>query len=130
VNEAYVRLIDQRKMHWQNRAQFFGVAATLMRRILVGYARSRHYAKRAGNARRISLDEALIVSEGRSLEVVAVDDALTTWRLYSFRFPWKQRESPCRLATALGVTSKSTAHSGYGLWVVKEFVRLNGGSFK
>jgi RNA polymerase sigma factor (TIGR02999 family) len=77
VNEAYVRLIDQRKMQWQNRAQFFGVAATLMRRILVGYARSRHYAKRAGNARRISLDEAPIVSEDRSLEVVAVDDALT-----------------------------------------------------
>jgi len=77
VNEAYVRLIDQRNMRWQNRAQFFGIAATLMRRILVSYARSRHYSKRGGNARRISLDEALIVSEERSLEVVALDDALT-----------------------------------------------------
>ena len=48
-----------------------------MRRILVSYARSRHYSKRGGNARRISLDEALIVSEERSLEVVALDDALT-----------------------------------------------------
>src|SRR5262245_6329485 len=62
VNAAYVRLIDQRNMRWQNRAQFFGIAATLMRRILVSYARSRHYSKRGGNARRISLDEALIVS--------------------------------------------------------------------
>ena len=77
VNEAYVRLIDQRNMRWQNRAQFFGIAATLMRRILVGYARSRHYSKRGGNARHISLDEALIVSEERSFEVVALDDALT-----------------------------------------------------
>jgi len=77
VNEAYVRLIDQRNMRWQNRVQFFGIAATLMRRILVSYARSRHYSKRGGNARRISLDEALIVSEERSLEVVALDDALT-----------------------------------------------------
>ncbi len=77
VNEAYVRLIDQRNMRWQNRAQFFGIAATLMRRILVSYARSRHYLKRGGNARPISLDETLIVSEERSLEVVALDDALT-----------------------------------------------------
>jgi RNA polymerase sigma factor (TIGR02999 family) len=77
VNEAYVRLIDQRNMRWQNRAQFVGIAATLMRRILVSYARSRHYSKRGGNARRISLDEAPIVSEERNLEVVALDDALT-----------------------------------------------------
>jgi len=77
VNEAYVRLIDQRNTRWQNRAQFFGVAATLMRRILVSYARNRHNPKRGGNAHPISLDEALIVSEERSLEVVALDDALT-----------------------------------------------------
>jgi RNA polymerase sigma factor (TIGR02999 family) len=76
VNEAYVRLIDQRNMRWQNRAQFFGIAATLMRRILVSYARSRHYSKRGGNAQHISLDEALIVSDERNLEVVALDDAL------------------------------------------------------
>ncbi len=64
-------------MRWQNRAQFVGIAATLMRRILVSYARSRHYSKRGGNARHVSLDEAPIVSEERSLEVVALDDALT-----------------------------------------------------
>ncbi len=78
VNEAYVRLIDQRNMHWQNRAQFFGIAATLMRRILVDYARHRHFEKRGGDARRISLDEALVVSDERNREVVALDGALTT----------------------------------------------------
>jgi hypothetical protein len=63
-------------VRWQNRAHFFAIAAQIMRRILVDYARSRLYAKRGGGARRASLDVALIVSEGRSAEVVALDDAL------------------------------------------------------
>ena len=63
-------------MRWQNRAHFFGIAAQIMRRILVDYARGRRYAKRGGGALRASFDEALIVSEGRSAEVVALDDAL------------------------------------------------------
>src|SRR5262245_5922890 len=57
VNEAYVRLIDQRSVRWQNRAHFFAIAAQLMRRILVDHARSRRYAKRGGDARQISFDE-------------------------------------------------------------------------
>lgn len=76
VNEAYLRLIDQSQVHWQNRAHFFGIAAQMMRRILVDYARNRRYAKRGGSARQVSLDEAMIVSEERSAEVVALDDAL------------------------------------------------------
>ncbi len=76
VNEAFVRLVGQRDVHWQNRAHFFGIAAQMMRRILVDYARNRHYAKRGGSARQVSLNEALIVSEERSAEVVALDDAL------------------------------------------------------
>ncbi len=64
VNEAYVGLIDQRNVHWQNRAQFFGIAATLMRRILVGYARSRKRVKRGAGAFQISLDEAAFLSAG------------------------------------------------------------------
>src|SRR5712664_3399302 len=70
VNEAYLRLVDQRHVHWQNRAHFFGIAAQLMRRILVDYARNRRYAKRGGNARHVSLDESMIVSEARTDEVV------------------------------------------------------------
>ena len=77
VNEAYIRLIDQRSVRWQNRAHFFAVAAQLMRRILVDHARSRRYAKRGGDARQVSFDEAAIVSRERRAELVAVDDALT-----------------------------------------------------
>ena len=62
VNEAYVRLIDQRNVRWQNRAQFFSIASRLMRRILVDYARSHRYAKRGGDMRRVSLDEAAVVA--------------------------------------------------------------------
>src|SRR5437588_1012449 len=76
VNEAYLRIIDQSQVHWQNRAHFFGIAAQMMRRILVDYARNRQYAKRGGGARQVSLDEAMIVSEERSAEVIALDDAL------------------------------------------------------
>jgi len=76
VNEAFLRLVDQTNVHWKNRAHFFAIAAQIMRRILVDYARSRRYAKRGGGARQVSLNEALIVSEGRSAEVVELDDAL------------------------------------------------------
>src|SRR5437763_3847818 len=69
VNEAYLRLIDQSQVHWQNRAHFFGIAAQLMRRILVDYARTRHYAKRGGDARQVPLDEAAVVSPERAAEV-------------------------------------------------------------
>ena len=76
VNEAYLRLIDQRSVRWQNRAHFFGIASQMMRRILVDHARSRQYAKRGGGAHRVSLDEAMIVTEERAADVVALDDAL------------------------------------------------------
>jgi RNA polymerase sigma factor (TIGR02999 family) len=76
VNEAFVRLVDQKNVRWQNRAHFFGIAAQMMRRILVDYARSRNYAKRGGGAAQISFDEALIVSDERSAEVVNVHEAL------------------------------------------------------
>jgi len=76
VNEAFVRLVDQKHVRWQNRAHFFGIAAQMMRRILVDYARGRNSAKRGGGAQQISLDEGLTVSEGRSAEVVQVHEAL------------------------------------------------------
>jgi len=76
VNEAFLRLVDQRNVRWQNRSHFFAIAAQMMRRILVDYARSRSYAKRGGGARALSLDEELIVSDERSDEVVAVHEAL------------------------------------------------------
>lgn len=76
VNEAYMRIVDQKNVSWQNRAHFFGIAAQLMRRILVDHARSRLYAKRGGGAFRLTLDEALALPDQRDLDLVALDDAL------------------------------------------------------
>jgi RNA polymerase sigma factor (TIGR02999 family) len=76
VNEAYVRLVDQKDVHWQNRAQFFGIAATSMRRILVSYARRRNRVKRGGGALQVSLDEAALLSDERAAEMVALNEAL------------------------------------------------------
>ena len=75
VNEAYLRLIDQKKVHWQNRAHFFAVAAQLMRRILVDHARSRSRAKRGGGAQMVSLAEQAATTED-VVDVVALDNAL------------------------------------------------------
>jgi RNA polymerase sigma factor (TIGR02999 family) len=75
VNEAYLRLVDYKRMHWQNRAHFFAVSAQLMRRILVEHAR-RHNLKRGGGAPHVSLEEAAIVGGGQDADMVALDDAL------------------------------------------------------
>jgi len=76
VNEAYLRLVDQKFVQWKNRAHFFGIAAQLMRRILVDYARRRGNQKRGGDVLLITLDETAVVSNDRAAEVVALDDAL------------------------------------------------------
>ena len=76
VNEAYLRLIDQREVRWQNRAHFFAIAAQMMRRILIDHARKLAYAKRGGGGRRISLDEVAVLTEERATELVALDEAL------------------------------------------------------
>jgi RNA polymerase sigma factor (TIGR02999 family) len=76
VNEAYLRLINLKQMQWQNRAHFFAMAARLMRRILVDFARSRGYQKRGGGAKQVSFTHALEVAEGEATDVVALNDAL------------------------------------------------------
>ena len=76
VNEAYLRLVDLKHMQWQNRAHFLAMAARLMRRILVDFARSRGYQKRGGGAKRVTFTEALQVAEGEPTDVVALDAAL------------------------------------------------------
>lgn len=77
VNEAYLRLVDQKEVRWRNRAHFFGVAAQLMRRILVDHARSRARMKRGAGAPKLSLDETAIVTIERADEFLSLDDALT-----------------------------------------------------
>ncbi len=77
VNEAFLKLIDQKQVRWKNRAHFFALSAKLMRRILVDHARGRKYAKRGGGAQRIAFDETLVVSSQRGGDLVALDDALS-----------------------------------------------------
>jgi RNA polymerase sigma factor (TIGR02999 family) len=76
VNEAYLRLIDLRRVRWQDRAHFFAVSARLMRRILVDFARSRGYQKRGGGVPPVALDEALLLAREAGRDLVALDDAL------------------------------------------------------
>ena len=76
IHEAYLRLIDQQHVDWQNRLHFFGIAAQVMRRILVDHARSRQAAKRGGSDIRLPLEEAMVVVPGQDLDFVALDVAL------------------------------------------------------
>ena len=82
VHEAYFRLIGQRRMRWQNRAQFFGIAAQMMRRILVDHARYQARDKRGGPATKLSLDEAVAAAEPAiDVDLLALDEALTSLAL-------------------------------------------------
>ncbi|HEU4837214.1 MAG TPA: ECF-type sigma factor [Pyrinomonadaceae bacterium] len=76
VHEAYLRLIDQKSVDWQNRAQFFGIAAQMMRRILINYAKDRQAKKRQGYSIRVSLDEAVNFFEKAEVDLTALDEAL------------------------------------------------------
>jgi RNA polymerase sigma-70 factor (ECF subfamily) len=77
INETYLRLIDQRKVQWQNRAHFFGIAAQIMRRILLNYARDQNRLKRGGRAIHVSLSEAMVMPGEKDREIIALNDALT-----------------------------------------------------
>jgi len=105
VNEAYLRLIDARNVKWESRAHFFAIAARLMRRILVDYARSRNRAKRPGAAQRVSLEEAAVFSAERAPDLVALDDALDALAKFDER---KSRVVELRFFGALSV--EETAH--------------------
>jgi len=76
VNEAYLRLIEVKRIRWQDRAHFFAMSSRVMRRILVDAARAKGYQKRRAGAQRISFDEALLVSSETGPDLVALDDAL------------------------------------------------------
>jgi len=78
VNETYIRLVDQERTQWRNRAHFFAISARLMRRILVDHARQRRTGKRGGDQTKLSLDHSLGLQERKELDVVALDEALDT----------------------------------------------------
>jgi RNA polymerase sigma factor (TIGR02999 family) len=105
IDEAYLRLIDHKNMRWQNRAHFFAVAAQAMRRILVDYARARDRAKRGGAVVKVSLQEAAIIAEERSAELVALDEALKELAVFDVR---KSRIVELRYFGGLSV--EETAH--------------------
>ena len=77
VNEAFLKLVDQRAVRWQNRAHFFGIAAQAMRRILVDHARAHASSKRGGEMRKVPLDEAVQIGGGGDVDLLALDEALT-----------------------------------------------------
>jgi RNA polymerase sigma factor (TIGR02999 family) len=105
IHEAYLKLIDQKEVEWQNRAHFFAVAAQAMRRILVDYARTRKREKRGGDDVKLQLDEAVNVSSGeKSIDLVALDEALT--RLSTFD---ERQARVVELRYFSGMTEEETA---------------------
>ena len=76
INEAYVRLVDQRNVHWANRSHFFAISAQIMRRILIDHARRHAYAKRGGGAQQVSLEEVAAITPDPGRELVRLDEAL------------------------------------------------------
>lgn len=106
VHEAYLKLVDQRDANWENRLQFFAVAARLMRRILVDYARGRCASKRGGDVYKLSLDEALVPSEEKDGELLALDEALD--RLAAID---SQQSRVVELRVFAGLTLEETAEA-------------------
>lgn len=85
VNEAYLKLVDQREVHWQNRAHFFAMASQLMRRILLDHARSQMRVKRGGDALHVDLNELAVLAPEKSAELIALDEALNRLAQFDLR---------------------------------------------
>jgi RNA polymerase sigma factor (TIGR02999 family) len=100
VHEAYLRLVDQRETDWQNRAQFFGVAAQMMRRVLIDHARSKQAAKRGGNQIRVTLEDADAAVQEQGVDLLDLDDVLT--RLAKLD-PQQAKVVELRYFTGLGI---------------------------
>src|SRR5688500_13594682 len=78
INEAYLRLVDQQHVQWEDRGHFFAVATQVMRHILVDHARKYRYSKRGSGAQRVPLDEVALLGQERAVDLLALDDALTS----------------------------------------------------
>ena len=131
VHEAYLRLTDQREVHWKNKEQFMGVAAQLMRRILVDYSRGHDAKKRGNEFEKVFLEEAEVVSKGKAPDVIALDEALT--RLAKFD-PQQAQLVELRFFGGLGLdeaavvlgVSRTTAKRNWNLakaWLARELRR-------
>ncbi len=100
VHEAYLRLVDQRQADWQNRAQFFGVAAQMMRRVLIDHARSKQAVKRGGAGIQVTLEDATVAAAERGVDVIELDEALS--RLAALD-PQQAKVVELRYFTGLGI---------------------------
>jgi len=118
VDEAYLRLVDQRNVRWQNRTHFFAISAELMRRILVDHARKHARAKRGGGAQMVELDEAATVSAERSTDLVALDEALTELAKID---PRKSRVVELRFFGGLDVNETAAALGVHPNTVIKDW---------
>jgi RNA polymerase sigma factor (TIGR02999 family) len=118
INEAYLRLIEQQHVQWQSRAHFFAIAAQLMRRILVDYARTRTRAKRGGGALRVSLNEGAVSSEERGAELIALDDALQRLTLID---PRKSRVVELRFFGGLSIEEVADVLNVTPMTVVRDW---------
>jgi len=104
VNEAFLRLVDQGTIEWQDRAHFVGIAARIMRQILVDHARRKRTAKRGGGAPCVTLDEAMVSAPGAAFDLIALDDVLTRFAALDAR-----RSHVAELRVFGGLTAKEIA---------------------
>jgi RNA polymerase sigma factor (TIGR02999 family) len=118
INEAYVRLIDWKAVRWQNRAHFFGVAAQMMRRILVDFARRRPHVDKELEAVRMSLDEAMTVSTERDPDLLALDEALNSLATIDER---KSRIVELRFFGGLSVDETAAVMHTSSITVIREW---------
>jgi RNA polymerase sigma factor (TIGR02999 family) len=120
INEAYLKLVDQRETDWQNRAHFFAVAARVMRNVLVDRARSGQVAKRGGGVRKVSTDEILIASPERDVNVVDLHEALNTLSELDER---KSRIVELRYFAGLSVEETAEVLGISGITVKREWLK-------
>ncbi|HEV8369115.1 MAG TPA: sigma-70 family RNA polymerase sigma factor [Pyrinomonadaceae bacterium] len=118
VDEAYLRLVDQRNARFENRTHFFAIAAEVMRRILVDHARSHIRAKRGGGAQMVELDEAASIAPERSTDLVALDEALTDLAKFDAR---KARVVELRFFGGLDVNETAAALAVHPNTVIKDW---------
>jgi RNA polymerase sigma-70 factor, ECF subfamily len=120
INEAYLKLVDQRESDWQNRAHFFAVAARVMRNLLVDRARSRQFAKRGGGAKKVSVDEIMIASPEKDVNVIDLHEALTILAELDER---KSRIVELRYFAGLSVEETAEVLGISGITVKREWLK-------
>lgn len=120
INEAYLKLVDQRESDWQNRAHFFAVAARVIRNLLVDRARSRQFAKRGGGVKRVSTDEIMIASPENDVNVIDLHEALTALAKLDER---KSRIVELRYFAGLSVEETAEVLGISGITVKREWLK-------